>query len=139
MKFIRLHLLLLLLPTTNLASGLDQGSICIPRLPGSSAAISEPAMTPPGQYISPNSTLLIQVDKRKPITVSPSLSGAIKGLSLKGKHLLKIRHDGRIVTSFSFSFEKEGVKDLCLWYYKGYGTFLLKPAKECKCGGKQIE
>ncbi|MBC7797849.1 MAG: hypothetical protein H7Z37_13330 [Pyrinomonadaceae bacterium] len=134
MKYTKLLLLFLFLSIFQVASVFGQGSICIPALPGLTAKTNDLPMTPPGQFISPNSTLSIQVDKRKPAIVSLTSSGEIKGLSLKGRHLLKIRRDGKTVTSFWFSFEKEGEKDLCLWYYKGYGTFSIKPAKDCKCG-----
>ena len=108
------------------------GSLCIPALPGASNSISDPPMTQE-QYISPDGPLLLQVDSLSPVTVSPTSAGMVKDIPYKGRHLLTIRREGKIVTSFKFSFEKEHDKDLCLWYYAGYGTFSLRPAKECSC------
>ncbi|MEW6731219.1 MAG: hypothetical protein AB1489_07770 [Acidobacteriota bacterium] len=112
---------------------IDSGSICIPPMPGSSGKISEPAMTPREQFIPPGSTLTIQIDNRKPLTISPQQGASIENLSLTGRHTIKIRRDNKTVTSFRFSFHKEGSSHLCLWYYQGYGSFSLRPAQDCKC------
>lgn len=110
----------------------DRGSICIDKMPGNQATPGDPPMTAPEIFIAPGSTLMIQVDSLPAVIVSPQQASIIKDISLNGRHIVKIKIDNKLKTSFKFKFTKRE-HSLCLWYYKGYGTFSLRPAKECQC------
>jgi hypothetical protein len=110
----------------------NTGSLCVPHLPGKSD-VPELAMSPPNEYIAPDSILQVQIDNGKPLIVSPEKGVKFDKLSLNGKHLIKIRINNRLKSSFYFSLKNQASENLCLFYYKGYGTFHFKPAKECKC------
>ena len=61
----------------------------------------------------------------------------ISNLSLDESHLLKIYCDGKVVSSFKFSFKKENSSELCLWLNDLYCTWSLWPLNDskhlCKC------
>lgn len=113
---------------------LDFGSVCIAGVPkpaSGDTSLSNP--TGGGRTLNYS----IQIDKRPVTQVSNEKATLVSGLELKGRHLIKIRRDGKVVESFWFSFEKEGSKKLCLWFKPLYETWSLWPAEEggkkCRC------
>ena len=79
----------------------------------------------------------IQVGSQR-IKASTKKSVAIDGVALRIRYLVKIYRDGKQVSSFRFSFEKEGRERLCMWYKSLYETWSISPLNESKdkCGCK---
>ena len=73
----------------------------------------------------------IQIDKLEPIKTDHTETITLKDLSLEEKHLVQIRRDGKISTSFWFNFAERGGKNLCLWFKPLYETWNLWPASKC--------
>ena len=70
----------------------------------------------------------VQIDNRTAIKVTTNSAGSFINLPLAGEHLVKIKLDGKPLTSFRFSFE--GRSDhLELWYNEFYGKWSLSDAK----------
>ena len=112
----------------------DSGSVCIAAVPKpTSGDISLANPTGGGRAFNYS----IQIDKGLITPISNEKAKLVSGLELKGKHLIKIRRDGKVVESFLFSFEKEGSNKLCIWYKPLYETWSIWPAieggKKCRC------
>jgi hypothetical protein len=75
------------------------------------------------------STFAVQIDERTAIKVTTNSAGAFANLPLAGKHLVKIKVDGKPLTSFHFSFEGRS-NQLMLRYNEFYGTWSLVDIKE---------
>lgn len=80
----------------------------------------------------------VQVDDRKPSSVSFERNVLLADLATSRRHLVVIRNQGRRVSSFWFDFESAGDRRLCLWFKELYETWSLSPAKHlggrCGCG-----
>jgi hypothetical protein len=82
-----------------------------------------------------SSVFSVQIDKLPAIQVTTNTSGVFTNLSLASEHLVKIRLDGKALTSFRFSFEGRG-DHLRLWYNPFYGSWSLSdvhPGEKCSC------
>jgi hypothetical protein len=82
-----------------------------------------------------SSTFTVQLDKLAPVPVTTNGSGVFTNLSLAGEHSVKIRLDGKPLTSFRFSFKDRG-DHLRLWYNPFYGSWSLSdvlPGEKCAC------
>lgn len=118
-----------------LQSDLSTGSVCV-------SSVSKPAdgptslANPAGGGRTFNYS--VQIDNGLIEKVSTEKGTIISDLALQRKHQIKIRRDGRLVTSFWFTLEKQGSSRLCLWYKPLYETWSLWTAKEAgrKCGCK---
>ena len=112
----------------------NEGSICIAAVPKPTSGNTSLA-NPTGGGRTFN--YKIQIDKGLITPVSTEKPILISGLVLKRKHLIKIRRDGKLVESFSFTFEKERSNRLCLWFKPLYETWTLWAAKDagrkCDC------
>jgi hypothetical protein len=74
------------------------------------------------------STFSVQIDERLAIKVTTNFAGVFVNLPLAGRHPVKIKLDGKPLTSFHFSFE--GRSDhLMLRYNEFYGTWSLVDIK----------
>jgi hypothetical protein len=113
------------------------GSVCVARVPDAT----------PGERSLANPTgggrsweFTVQVDDGQVHATSPQRAVAIEGLALGTSHLFRIRDKGKVVTSFRFTFEKQGATDLCLWWKALYETWSLWPLRDathlCACGAK---
>jgi len=71
------------------------------------------------------SIFTVQIDDRPPINISTQAAGVFTNLSTASKHVVKIRLDGKPLTSFRFSFGEHGSDHLRLWYYTMYGNWCL--------------
>ena len=81
------------------------------------------------------STFAVQVDNLTPVQIRTNSSGVFTNLSLASDHMLKIRLDGKPLTSFHFSFKDSG-GHLRLWYNPFYGSWSLsdvRPGGKCAC------
>ena len=81
------------------------------------------------------STFAVQVDNLVPVQITTNSSGMFTNLSLASDHMLKIRLDGKPLTSFRFSF-KDSESHLRLWYNPFYGSWSLsdvRPGGKCAC------
>jgi hypothetical protein len=112
----------------------NSGSVCVAVVPKpTSGEISLANPTGGGRTFN----YTIQIDKGPIKPVSNEKAILISELVLKRKHLIKIRRDGKLVESFSFTFEKQGSDRLCLWFKPLYETWTLWTAKEsgkkCYC------
>lgn len=74
------------------------------------------------------STFSVQIDKRSFIKVTTNSTGVFANLPLAGKHLVKIKVDGKPLTSFNFSFDGRS-NQLMLRYNEFYGTWSLVDIK----------
>jgi hypothetical protein len=85
------------------------------------------------------STFTVQIDDLPAITVTTNSSGVFTNLSLAKKHLVKIKLDGKALTSFRFTFQERG-DHLRLWYKPFYGTWSLSDvSKGEKCACPKVE
>jgi hypothetical protein len=79
----------------------------------------------------------IQIDGSEIRKALPDTAFLFDNLALNKQHLVKIRLDGKLYASFSFTFEKYESSNLCLWYKDFYHTWSMwkqKDAKHlCKC------
>ena len=124
---------ILFLVNTSLVYAATDGSICVGSMPEKKAYTDMP-MTMAPSYVGPGETLTIRIGDKE-MSTSPTSGGRIDGLAIEKKHLIQIRRRNTTIVSFWFDFKKENATELCLWYYKGYGTFTLFHAtdKLCKC------
>jgi hypothetical protein len=82
-----------------------------------------------------SSAFTVQFDKLAPVLVTTNVSGVLTNLSLVGEHSVKIRLDGKPLSSFRFSFKGRG-DHLRLWYNPFYGSWSLSdvpPGEKCAC------
>lgn len=82
-----------------------------------------------------SSTFTVQVDNLAPVQVSTNASGVFTNLSLASEHTMKIRLDGKPLSSFRFSFKRRG-DHLRFWYNPFYGSWSLsdvRPGGKCAC------
>ena len=112
----------------------NTGSVCIAVVPKpTSGDISLANPTGGGRTFNYS----IQIDKGPITPVSNEKAKLISGLSLGQRHPIKIRRDGKLVESFTFTFEKQGSNKLCLWFKSLYETWTLWTEKEagklCRC------
>lgn len=131
MKSYLLATLFLLNSTLVFAAG--SGSVCVAPMPGDKA-YNGPPMSMGKSYIAPGDTLTIRIGEKEMI-ISPASGGRIGGLSTEKRHLVRMRRADKTIVSFWFDFRKENASNLCLWYYRGYGTFSLlnEHDERCKC------
>ena len=112
----------------------SNGTICV-------ASVPRPT---PGEISLGNPTggnrvfaFSVQVDDGSIHPISHDKGVKIAGLSVKLRHLIKIRSQGRLLHSFYFRFAEYKSKDLCLWFKPLYETWSLWPANEsrglCDC------
>jgi hypothetical protein len=81
------------------------------------------------------SIFTVQIDSLPAIPISTNTSGVFTNLSLTTNHLVKIRLDGKPITSFRFDFKERG-DHLRLWYSPFYGTWSLsdvRKGEKCAC------
>ena len=113
------------------------GTVCVGRVP-------EPTL---GERSLANPTggnrswaYSVQVDDAPAQAVSAQQGVRIAPLTLGARHLVRIRNNGELVTSFRFRFERYGESDLCLWFNPLYETWSLWSMKSaahlCSCGAK---
>jgi hypothetical protein len=76
------------------------------------------------------SVFSVQIDNQPPVNISTNLAGVFTNLPTASKHLVKIRLDGKPLTSFRFSFQESQSDHLRLWYNAFYGTWSLSPTTE---------
>ena len=67
----------------------------------------------------------VQVDALPPVAVDTKRMQLASNLSLHGKHVIQIKDDGRIVTSFKFQFSDFHSPDLELFLNPFYETWSL--------------
>lgn len=79
----------------------------------------------------------IQIDDDEIKTALPDSPVLFDNLALNKRHWIKIRLDGKLYASFSFTFDKYEASDLCLWYNGFYHTWSMWKQKDskhlCKC------
>jgi hypothetical protein len=79
----------------------------------------------------------VQIDDGEIKRALPDSAFRFDNLALNKQHWVKIRLDGKLYASFSFTFEKYEVSDLCLWYNDFYHTWSMWKQKDskhlCKC------
>lgn len=93
----------------------------IPFGPGSSWKANDSGATERSRFS-------VQIDNRSPINVTTNRAGVFANLSLADRHLVKIKLDGKPLTSFRFSFEGRS-NQLLLWYNEFYGSWSLSDIK----------
>jgi len=119
-------------------SSRDDGSICVASVP----------LPTPGELSLGNPTgggrtfeYSIQIDGGKIVDIPHDKGLSITKLALNGKHLVKIRKDGKVVESFRFSFGELHSTDLCLFFKSLYETWNLWTGKEartnCDCAARK--
>jgi hypothetical protein len=84
------------------------------------------------------SIFTVQIDSLPAILISTNTSGVFTNLSLATNHLVKIRLDGKSLSSFLFTFKERG-DHLRLWYSPFYGRWSLSDVKggeRCACPRK---
>jgi hypothetical protein len=79
----------------------------------------------------------VQFGKLKPVKVSFERDVVVSGLELHQRHMVKVRKDDKMSTSFWMRFEESDRGKLCLFNKQLYDTWVLWPAHEsrhiCKC------
>ncbi len=82
----------------------------------------------------------VQVDDLPARAVSAQHGVRFAQLGLDARHLVRIRNNGELMTSFRFTFERYGEASLCLWFNPLYETWSLWPMRDaahlCSCGAK---
>jgi hypothetical protein len=80
----------------------------------------------------------VQVDDLAAQAVSAQQGTRFAQLGLGARHLVRIRSNGKLVTSFRFTFERYGEAELCLWFNPLYETWSLWPMKDAAhlCSGE---
>ena len=107
----------------------DAGKVCVQAIPaGARWDANDTGATE-------RSVFKIQIDDRPGFCVATNSSGMFAELSMSSKHLVKIRLNGKLLTSFYFTFR--GRSDhLRLWYNPFYGTWSLSDVRGkewCAC------
>lgn len=74
----------------------------------------------------------IQFDDGKIYPAEQDKSILVPNIEMQKRHLVKVRLDGKMYTSFWFSFEREGTNELCLWFNDFYHTWSIWPLKDAK-------
>jgi hypothetical protein len=122
-----LILLFILAFHTQAAEG--AGKVCIAKIPtGDNWQANDTGATE-------RSIFTVQIDDRPSIQISTNSSGVFTNLSPTAKHLVKVKLDGKPITSFRFSFN-EHQDHLRLSYTPFYGTWSLSPidpGEKCAC------
>lgn len=80
--------------------------------------------------VSDDSTHTIQIDDLNEVNVSNKASGTFSKLSLEKDHVVKIKHHGKILSSFRFTFQKRS-PHLKLWYNELHTSWSLSDVKNC--------
>ena len=79
----------------------------------------------------------VQIDDGEIKKALPDSALLFDNLALNKRHWVRIRLDGNLYASFSFTFEKYEVSYLCLWYNDFYHTWSMWKQKDskhlCKC------
>lgn len=70
----------------------------------------------------------VQIDNRSAMIVTTNRAGVFSNLSLAGEHSVKIKADGKPLTSFRFSFEGQS-DHLLLQYNESDGKWSLSEVK----------
>jgi len=80
------------------------------------------------------SIFTVSIDGHSPQAITTTRCGVFTNLDVSSEHLVRIARDGKPDASFKFSFQKEGVEHLRLWYNTFYGTWQLwKPGRKHQC------
>ena len=116
--------MLLALPLGSIAS--DVGSICVAPVEKPNAGIKSLTNPSGGNQVR---SYTIQVDNRSPVDVAAEQGVAIKGISIAGRHLIRIKGDGKDIAAFRFQFDNYDSHNLCLWFKPLYETWSLTPVK----------
>jgi hypothetical protein len=77
-----------------------------------------------------SSTFTVQIGDHEPVSINSRLSAEVTDLALDSRHLVKIRLEGKLLTSFTFSFREKGSNHLRLWYKEMYGTWSLSTVEK---------
>jgi hypothetical protein len=79
----------------------------------------------------------VQIDDGETVHLEFKKSARYENLSLKSKHIVKIRRSGKIIESFWFSFKEYQSSALCLWFKPLYETWSLWELEDsrhmCEC------
>lgn len=104
------------------AAETDTGSICLAKISVDAKALDRETDRDLAHYV-----FTVQVDDGERMEISTERFGVIRGLALGSRHLMKVRHDGKLLQSFWFTFEERNAEELCLWYKAWYATWVLSP------------
>ena len=126
---------IVLLTNANVHAG--EGRVCIAAVDpvlASKADHDYPGGKAPREYAY---KFTVHLDSRKPVEVSEDGSVLIAEIATGEKHKLVIRDAGKIIESFSFTFERRGSTHLCLAYGPWYQSWHLEPPQPgwrwCRC------
>ena len=112
------------------------GSICVAPLPKEAQRMDHdfPGGKARRQYTY---QFTVQVDSQKPVDVGTETGVLIAELQTGEQHRVVIRDAGKVIESFSFTFEKRGSPHLCLAYGPWYQSWSLEPPQPgwrwCRC------
>ncbi len=80
----------------------------------------------------------VQVDDGEILHLGFNKDSKLENLSLRERHLVKIRRSGKLVESFWFDFNDYQSNSLCLWFYPLHQTWSLWDLDGsrhlCSCG-----
>jgi hypothetical protein len=93
--------------------GSDVGSVCVAPVEKPTAGSKGLGNPSGGNQVQ---AYAVQIDSRSPVGTTAEHGVPINGLSLAGRHLIRISGDGKSVASFRFRFGDYGSNDLCLWF-----------------------
>ena len=128
MRSLLLALFVLVIESTCIA---ETGQVCVS--PVGFEQGEESAVNPEGG----SRKYTIQIDDGEIKISLPDKAILFDNLALNEKHWVKIRLDGKLFASFSFTFDKYEASELCLWYNGFYHTWSMWKQKDskhlCKC------
>jgi hypothetical protein len=114
-------LLFILRPAEGASQLKPMGLVCIDFIPKDSVWKGNETGATEGSVFS------VQIDDQPVVNISTNGAGIFTNLPTVAKHLVKIRVDGKPLTSFRFSFAAYESDHLRLWYNNFYGTWSLSP------------
>jgi hypothetical protein len=112
-------------------AGDSDGRVCVQTIPSSLRSSWKGNHT----GATEQSVFRLRIDDLPAINITTNSSGVFTNLSLIKKHLVSIRLDDKLLTSFRFSFE-DRPSHLRLWYNPFYGTWSLsdvRAGERCAC------
>ncbi len=104
----------------------EAGSVCIAPVEKPADGAKSLANPSGGNQVR---SYTIQIDGRPAVKASAEHGVMINDLDLAGKHIVKVKGNGKNLAAFRFQFADYASHNLCMWFKPLYETWSLTPAK----------